>query len=147
MPMVSPASSALKSPLRYDRRVKRGIRFPNDSINPQTADDIRKTAALPTSKTGLMIVELIHRWPLTCMTHVLDRLKIHWVEIPHTAITAARDTPKRSPAVYTLHDSHNKLVPPFIFHHHVYSSPHSSSRLDPPLQTSWDHTLVIQSLP
>ena len=77
MPIVSTASSALKSPLRYDRRVKRGIRFPNDSINPQTADDIRKTAALPASKTDSMLVELIQTWPLTCMTHVLDRLKIH----------------------------------------------------------------------
>ena len=83
-----------------------------------------------------MLLDLVHKWSLACIAHVLDLLKINWIEFPHTAMTAARDTPQHSPAVYTLPDSHNKLVSLFIFHRHVYSSPHSSSRLDPLLQTS-----------
>ena len=119
---------------------------PNDSHSQQTADDTRN-AALSANWTGSMFIEPVHMWPLTCIAHLLDRLKIHWSEFPHIAMMAAHDTPQRSPTVYTLSDSHNKLASPFIFHRHVYSSSHSSSRLDPPLLTSWYHTLVIQSLP
>ena len=100
-----------------------------------------------TNSTDSMLFDLVHKWSLTCIAHVLDLLKINWIEFPHIAMTAAHDTPQRSPAVYSLPDSHNKLASPFIFHRHVYSSPHSSSRLDPPLLASWYHTLVIQSLP
>ena len=148
MPTVSTGSSTLKSPLRYDRRVKRGIGLPNDSTNPRKLLTIlHKTPALPASKTDSMLFDLVHKWSLTCIAHVLDLLKINWIEFPHIAMTAAHDTPQRSPTVSTLSDSHNKLASPFIFHRHVYSSSHSSSRLDPPLLASWYHTLVIQSQP
>jgi len=63
MPAVSTGSSAIKSPLRYDRRVKRGIRLQSKRLDqsPQTADDTRNIAALPAANlTGLMLVEPVH---------------------------------------------------------------------------------------
>jgi len=100
---VRTGSSALRSPLGYERRVKRGIRLQSKRLDqfPQTADNTRNTTALPANSIDSILVELC---PLTFIAHVLvlDRLKIHWFEFPHTAMTAARDTPQSSPAVYTL---------------------------------------------
>ena len=78
MPTVSTVSSALKSPLICDRRVKSGIRlqFKRLDQSPQTADNIRNIAALPANYPGLMLVEPVHSRPPTS-THVLDRHKFH----------------------------------------------------------------------